>query len=140
MDSVGRFALVAIALALAGALGLARWLEPDDRGYGTHEQLGLPPCAFRALTGIPCPSCGMTTSFAWVVRGHLRAAARTNLAGCLMAISAAGLIPWCLASAVIGRTIGLRSPERAAVGAVLLVVGISMAAWTVRFLFIRGQG
>src|SRR5689334_25333620 len=36
-----RAILVALALATAGILGLARWLEPDPRGYGTHEQLGL---------------------------------------------------------------------------------------------------
>ena len=140
MRRASRFLLVAAGVAMAGVLGIARWVEPDQRGYGTHEQLGLPPCAFRALTGIPCPSCGMTTSFAYVVRGRLLSAAWTNPGGCLLAIGVAGAIPWCLVSAVVGRTLLVRSPERATITAVLSVFGISLAGWILRFLFFRGQG
>src|SRR2546423_15540192 len=66
-----RFALVGLAFGLAAVLGLARWLEPDPRGYGTHTQLGLAPCAFAQVTGERCPACGATTAFAWVVPGPL---------------------------------------------------------------------
>src|SRR5207247_577108 len=59
---LGRLMFVAAALGMTALLGVARLVEPDLRGYGTHEQLGLPPCTFRLLTGIACPSCGMTTS------------------------------------------------------------------------------
>jgi hypothetical protein len=62
-------------LVVAGVvLAVARYLQPDGRGYGTHEQLGLPTCTFLALTGIPCPSCGLTTSFAHAAHGHFYAA------------------------------------------------------------------
>ena len=140
MRRTSRVALVALAVVLVGVLGIARWLNPDNRGFGTHEQLGLPPCAFRVLMGIPCPSCGMTTSFAFVVRGQLASAAWTNPGGCLLALGVMGLIPWCLASAVAGRTLGIRSPERAAMGVILVVLAISLAGWAVRLLVSRGQG
>ena len=135
-----RFALLALAFALAGVLGVARWLEPDQRGFGTHEQFGLPPCAFRVLTGMPCPACGLTTSFAYAVRGQLQNAAAANVAGLLLAVGVAGMIPWSMASAVVGRTLGIRSPEPAAMTAILAFVAIDFAGWVVRFLFFRGQG
>jgi hypothetical protein len=64
-------------LTLAGYVGgfvllslVAWWLDPDPRGYGTHEQLGLPPCTTQLLFKLPCPFCGMTTAFALMVHGH----------------------------------------------------------------------
>ena len=60
-------ALGALA-ASCGVLGVALWLKPAAIGYGTHTQLGLPPCWFLTLMHIPCPSCGMTTSFAYAIR------------------------------------------------------------------------
>ena len=58
-------------IALGGAIAVlvvARSVEPSATGIGTHEQLGLPPCLFFKLTGVPCPSCGLTTSFAHAAR------------------------------------------------------------------------
>src|SRR4051794_22616187 len=81
-----RVLMIFLAAGLMGLLGLARWLEPDPRGYGTHTQLGLGPCAFAVLTGRPCPTCGMTTSFAWLTRGRLDRSWQANPAGCLIAI------------------------------------------------------
>ena len=43
---------------------LAISLTPDPSGMGTHHQLGLNPCSFWLLFSIPCPMCGMTTTFA----------------------------------------------------------------------------
>lgn len=135
MNRVGRVLFALTAVAIIAVLGIARWVEPDERGFGTHEQLGLPPCSFRALTGVPCPSCGMTTSFAYVMRGRLIRATVANPGGCLLALGAVALIPWCLASAVSGRALGIRAPERATLIAVLAVFGLSIAGWIVRFLF-----
>jgi len=60
-----------VAASCLTILCIAALLTPSRRGFGTHTGLGLPQCEFLARTGIPCPSCGMTTSFAWFVRGHL---------------------------------------------------------------------
>ncbi|MBX3279682.1 MAG: DUF2752 domain-containing protein [Acidobacteria bacterium] len=58
-----------VLFAASGAmLVLGRWLEPSPLGLGTHAQLGFPPCLFLKFTGIPCPNCGLTTSFAHASR------------------------------------------------------------------------
>lgn len=62
-------ALIVLAAALS-IFAISLYLAPDTRGHGTHEQLGLPPCGFLMATGFPCPSCGMTTSFALTMRGR----------------------------------------------------------------------
>ncbi len=64
-------ALSVLGLAVASTvLGVARGLHPSLAGVGTHLQLGLPPCRFLLVLGIPCPSCGLTTSFAFAA--HLQ--------------------------------------------------------------------
>ncbi len=63
--------LLALALGLPLVLfALGRLVEPDPRGYGTHEQLGLPACPVRALLGIPCPGCGATTALSLLAHGR----------------------------------------------------------------------
>jgi hypothetical protein len=60
------WALIFLTLAL-----LSLRLNPDPAGHGTHTQLGLPPCPAVLAFNRPCPGCGMTTSFAYSVRGDL---------------------------------------------------------------------
>jgi hypothetical protein len=83
-----RLTVALLSAAAILVLALAAWVEPDPRGYGTHERLGLPPCGLMAVTGVPCPSCGLTTSFAHAVRLHPLAAARAQPLGLLLVLVA----------------------------------------------------
>jgi hypothetical protein len=129
-----RLALVVLALGLVGLLGLARGLVPDPRGYGTHRQLGLASCGFLRLTGRPCPTCGMTTAFAWSVRGRLDRAWWANPAGAVLAPTCLALVPWLLVSAIRGRPWGTRSLDGPLMALVLASAALSVLAWTVRVL------
>jgi len=72
-------------LSLSSAvLFIARRLQPSPRGAGTHQQIGLPPCPFLHLTGLPCPSCGLTTSFAHAARLHFYEALVTQPFGLII--------------------------------------------------------
>lgn len=90
--------LVAVgALAMCCAvLRLATQVTPAAIGYGTHTQLGLPPCLFLTLTHLPCPSCGLTTCFAWAVRGQFGKAFLANPFGVVAFLATVAAIPTAL--------------------------------------------
>ncbi len=72
-------------------LGVAAYLQPDSRGYGTHQQLGMGACGMLIRTGYPCPTCGMTTAFAYAIRGRLLAAFYAQPAGLALALASAAV-------------------------------------------------
>lgn len=134
VETVGRVTLLGVALALIGGFLVALLVTPDPRGYGTHQQFGLPPCTFRLLFGIHCPGCGMTTCFAHFVRGQFVEATRANLAGVVLAMTSALLIPWCLYSAAIGRTWKVSDPVTAGGGLAIGLCGSTVVLWAVRVM------
>lgn len=67
-------------------LVIAGCLTPDPSGSGTHERLGLPPCMWQAAAGIPCPACGMTTSWSLLMRGQPGNSLAANPAGTTAAL------------------------------------------------------
>ena len=120
-----RTVLLVIGLGLVTVFGVAFWLNPyqadgSPRSHATHQQLGMPPCNFLVLTGKPCPSCGMTTSFALLVRGDVGASLRANWAGTLIAVFWAVLMVWALAGAIRGRVLVIR-PGRGELTVTLIV-------------------
>lgn len=56
---------------VVGVFWLLFQLDPDPRGFGTHEKLGLDPCFPMEHWNVPCPGCGVTTSVSLATRGHL---------------------------------------------------------------------
>lgn len=100
----GRLLAAAVAMICAAVLTIAAMLTPDPRGFGTHQQLGgnaFAPCGALILTGYPCPTCGMTTAFAHLVRGHLVASFIAQPAGMLMCVLT-------MATVLIATTIAIR--------------------------------
>ncbi|MCR4410847.1 MAG: DUF2752 domain-containing protein [Thermoguttaceae bacterium] len=121
-----------LGVGLLVPLVVARLLEPDPRGRGTHEQLGLPPCSSVALLGVPCPTCGMTTAWAHSVRGHMVEAFRASAAGTLLAALDLAAALWLLASALCARWLG--RPPTPLWGAWLAggVLGVTLIDWALR--------
>ena len=131
-----RGTLVGIALGLTALFAVAAILNPyrsdgSARRMETHMQLGLPECTFKQVTGLPCPSCGMTTSFALTIRGDLSDAVRANSVGVMLALTLLAAIPWCIVSVLCGRTLFVQSAERALMVIVIGLLSLMLVRWAI---------
>jgi len=131
---VQRLLLVLLGLFLLALLSVAVYLQPSGRGYGTHEQLGLPPCTFTAVFNRRCPSCGMTTSWSHLVRGQVIRAVQANTGGALLAAAAVAAVPWSLISATRGRWLVRPPGEWTIAIAAATFVAVTLVDWFVRLL------
>ncbi len=141
MDSLGpnerpskgqRLLLTVIAFGLMSVFGIAFCLNPDPRGFGTHQQLGLPACQFREFAGVLCPHCGMTTSFSNVVRGNFSAAVQANPMGVPLSLAWAVCIPWCLSVAASGRWLGTQHPFQWLIIGTITYLSLAFLFWVGR--------
>jgi len=134
LDGPRRLSLAVAAVGLSVLLVVAAVLRPDERGHGTHERLGLPPCAFWLLVGRPCPACGMTTAWAWLVRGEVAEALRVNAGGAMLGAAAMIAAPWLFASALWGRWLGWTPNAAALVWAGAAVLAVTLLQWGWRWI------
>lgn len=88
-----RLIAASVAVACLVVLIVATRLEPSPTGLGTHTGLGMDRCGYLARSGIPCPTCGMTTSFAHFVRGQVLSSIYAQPMGALLALGA-GMAVW----------------------------------------------
>lgn len=135
--------LIAAGCALGGVvlLGVALWLTPDPRGFGTHTQLGQPECGFLLVTKLPCPTCGMTTAFAHAVRGQWLRAIVAQPMGFLLALATAGTVVVSLMVIVTGTVWNLNWYRVSASRFVFAVFALFLAGWAVRIgLHLRAAG
>jgi len=118
----------------------AIWLNPYRDGQvwlmETHRQLGLPECNFKRVTGLPCPSCGMTSSFALLMHGDLGNSLRANAAGTFLALLGLAYIPWALLCALLGRRLFIMSFERALLRLVVLFLVLMLCRWAIVLVFL----
>jgi hypothetical protein len=131
-----RGALLGIALGLSAVFSVAWWLTPyqedgTPKRNGTHQGLGLPPCTFLVQTGVPCPACGMTTSFSLLVRGDVLNSLRANWVGTLLASVGMLFIPWGLFAVIRGRTPFVRSLESVLIFFLCSLLVLMLLRWAI---------
>lgn len=100
-----RLLALVVAVSCLSVLVLAAILPPSPNGVGSHRALGLNSCQFLDSTGLPCPSCGMTTSFTWFARGNLLASVYVQPMGTALAAIAAACVWGGFYVAVTGRPV-----------------------------------
>ena len=138
----GRIRLLAAAVSLGCwvVLGMSMWLKPDPRGIGTHEQFGLPPCSLVQTAGIPCPTCGMTTAFAYTVRGRWVAAFLSQPFAFVLAVATMLAALLCAEMVLSGKTWRINwyrlSPNRMMLTGVIFFA----LAWVYKIIVHLAQG
>lgn len=134
-------------MVISSAAGLlllvARLLRPSPDGFGTHRQLGLPPCAFLHFTGIPCPSCGLTTSVAHAARLHFYESVITQPFGLVIFLIAILSIPLSIYFVYRGVPWPKLGDLRGGKFAAYLMIALFLLSWLYKIammkgLFIRG--
>jgi len=123
--NAARRALVVLPLTSAVFAASALW-RPS-------ELPGVVLCPFRALTGLPCPGCGMTRAFCAMGHGELSQAFGFNALGPF--VFAAALLLWAHALAALLRLDApraalerLKPNERAA----RLMLALTLLWWAAR--------
>lgn len=129
-----RLCLLLVSALLLSGFGLAAWIQPDPRGFGSHQQLHLPPCTFQSQFHLPCPACGMTTSFAHFVRGHWLQALRSSTTAFVLAIECLLALMWCLISVWRQQSWLLVRLDLAVAWSVFCLYLVGLTEWVVRIL------
>lgn len=122
------------ATGAAACLVVARMLTPSPTGYGTHLQVIPIPCLWRAVTGLPCPSCGLTTALAWMARGEIARAWHSNPCGPFVYLAAWVFLAWGLLAAAFGVADPGEALNRRPV--IAGVICMYIAVWLVRLAWI----
>ncbi len=139
LSTAGRAAALLVSLGCLTLLLIALHLKPSPTGTGTHTALGLADCAFLKSTGIPCPSCGMTTSFSWFARGNLVASFYIQPMGTVIAVLAVIAFWTGLYIAVSGRAAHRLALFIRARYYVLPLISFAIIAWAWK-IFIHVHG
>jgi len=125
-----------LLVAQIAAIGVLLRASRDGVWLLGHRLGGV--CLFQQLTGVPCPTCGMTRSIVLTLNGHLAAALRLNLAGPIWVLAVATLalallwLAWHDPTALARRRVRLLALAQGAAFAVALT-----ANW---ILVLRGRG
>ncbi len=130
-------------MGLVAVFTLAVMLNPYNedgtpKRQETHRTppLNLPPCDFQSRTGLPCPSCGMTTSFSLLMHGDPLNSMRANWVGTLLATYCLFLVPWSFGSVILKRPLFVLSLERMVAISIFTFLAILLLRWGTVLLLI----
>ena len=122
-----------VAAAGFGILGTA-WVLPGMWARGVNP---IPPCIFHQVTGLPCPFCGGTRSFAAMAHGNVLGAAQVFPIGPLMFLALVAAVVYCTWAVVTGRRLQLTMDRRLVQVLTVAALMLLAANWASK-LFILG--
>lgn len=126
------------AVVLAAPLCVAACLTPDPSGMGTHRGLGYGDCPFVLAHGFACPTCGMTTAFAYTVRGQWIRAIQAQPMGWLLAVAAIAVVGIKLYEFLSGGSVGINWFRVSPFGFAIAMLVLGVLAWGYKVAFSGG--
>lgn len=126
-------AVLVVAIAAVFVWLLLR-LDPDPRGFGTHEQLGMSACSWPDGLGVPCPTCGCTTAAVHLLHLSPWRALVTQPFGAAVAAGGLAFAGLALASLVQRRSFVERVLMLPYATITLAGIGVFVAAWGFKYL------
>lgn len=117
---------------------LGRFLEPDPRGWGTHEQLGFRPCWPMTHWNVPCPGCGVTTAVALAAHGRVLDSLRAQPFGLVLLAGMLTATLWALAGHLCGRDLHAELPRLPWKAFAKVLAWLALLAWL--YTLARAQG
>tara|TARA_B100001750_G_C15288900_1_gene486291 strand:- start:90 stop:527 length:438 start_codon:yes stop_codon:yes gene_type:complete len=127
-----------IAIIAFGLLSISFWLTPSSSGLGTHHDLGLPQCGWIVAANLPCPTCGMTTAYAYTVRGKFISAFFAQPLGLVLALMTAIIGVFAVITACTGRSFALVYYRFSTLKYFILVCVLALLSWGFKILIHRG--
>jgi hypothetical protein len=98
LDEARRRSKIWQAAALAALLSVAALTDPN-------RPLPFDVCLFNRLTGLPCPTCGMTRAVCRAVHGDFARSVASHPAGLVLAAGLVGWMLWAAAEAWRGQPV-----------------------------------
>jgi len=113
------------AAAIAFGLLAARIVDPD-------RPLPFDVCVLKVLTGIPCPTCGLTRSLCHALRGDWSASLGYHPAGIALAVALIGWAIWAAAEGGRGQLVGDGVRRQVSTAMLKTGIAISLVVWLAR--------
>ncbi|MDG2291926.1 MAG: DUF2752 domain-containing protein, partial [Phycisphaerales bacterium] len=132
-----RLMAAGLAVATGVVLAIAVVLTPDASGAGTHKQLGLPACNWISTVGMPCPTCGYTTSFTHAAHGDFVGAFVNQPFGAVLAIGTAVVFLGSIIVLLTGAPLGGLVARYWTAKWTWAVIGMVLLAWVYKILLFK---
>jgi hypothetical protein len=119
---------------LGGGLLATAWVLPELWARGLQP---IPLCLFHQVTGLPCPFCGGTRSFAAMAHGNLAASAHVFPIGPLMFAVVVAAVLYSIWTMTTGRRLQVVLDDRLRRGLIVGAATLLALNWASK-LFILG--
>ena len=120
-----RLMRVRVSAVLTVLLGAGAVLNPS-------RPLPIDLCLLKRMTGLPCPTCGLTRAVCSALQGDWAASLGFHPAGILVVVSVLGWVTWMSLEAWRGQMLWLSGRKTLAKLAGAAIAVTSMTAWIVR--------